>query len=69
MKKIKTHQYVADPIDYVLSPEKLIIRFFFFCGYSVGNINGTVRQGKVSRKADLQFLSPDLETGDFLLFF
>ena len=40
-----THQYVADPIDYVLSPEKLMISFFFFCGNSVGNINRTVRQG------------------------
>ena len=57
-KKIKTHQYVADPIDYVLSPEKLIIRFFFFCGYSVGNINRTVSQGKVSLAADLQFSPP-----------
>ena len=57
-KKIKTHQYVADPIDYVLSPEKLMISFLFFCGYSVGNINRTVRQGKVCFATEVQFCPP-----------
>ena len=58
MKKIKTHQYVADPIDYVLSPEKLMISFLFFCGYSIGNINRTVRQGKVCFATEVQFCPP-----------